>query len=112
MATTYFPWESPVDSDKEFNLFTITATSGHGDATSEHSSGVAVGPWRVTRKLPSDARQIITKMLSLEPKQRPSVDEVLQSSWLQGIPACSQSKDGEVHRAPGHEHILKKKQPK
>jgi serine/threonine protein kinase len=39
-------------------------------------------------KLPSDAIHIIYRMLDPDPAERPTIDQVLQDSWIQAIPVC------------------------
>ena len=86
------------------------ASSGqkNGAAGSDHATKgeVIKGPWRLLRILPRESRHIIGRMLKVDPKERATMDEVLEDDWVTETPVCSQEEQGEVRRAPGHEHTL------
>jgi hypothetical protein len=67
---------------------------------------VVKGPWRLLRILPRESRHIIGRMLKVDPKERATMDEVMGDEWVVETPVCSQEEQGEVRRAPGHEHTL------
>lgn len=69
-------------------------------------SEVVKGPWRLLRILPRESRHIIGRMLKVDPKERATMDEVMADDWVMETPVCSQEEQGEVRRAPGHEHTL------
>lgn len=58
-------------------------------------------------KLPSDSIDIIYRMLDPDADSRPSINEVLQDSWIQAIPVCHGQFDD-----TGMEHIHSKPQPR
>jgi serine/threonine protein kinase len=67
---------------------------------------VVRGPWRLLRILPRESRHIIGRMLKVDPKERATMDEVMADEWVMETPVCSQEEQGEVRRAPGHEHTM------
>lgn len=69
-------------------------------------SEVIRGPWRLLRLLPRETRNIIGKMLELEPEKRATLEELLGDPWVANTPVCSQLEGGRVITAPGHEHTL------
>jgi len=77
-----------------------TSSDQHGKAE------VVKGPWRLLRILPRESRHIIGRMLKVDPKERATMDEVMADEWINETPVCSQEEQGEVSRAPGHEHTL------
>ncbi|GAB1196987.1 hypothetical protein APSETT444_006268 [Aspergillus pseudonomiae] len=72
---------------------------------------VIKGPWRLLRLLPRESRYIIGRMLKVSVKERAILDDVLTDEWIRNIDACHQEVSGEVHRAPGHTHILEPPSP-
>ena len=69
-------------------------------------SEIIKGPWRLLRLLPRETRNIIGKMLELEPEKRATLEELLGDQWVANTPVCSQLEGGRVITAPGHEHTL------
>lgn len=67
---------------------------------------VIKGPWRLLRILPRESRYIIGRMLKVDPKERATLNEVLTDEWVMNIRVCRQEDNGEIIRAPGHDHIL------
>ena len=64
------------------------------------------GPWRLLRLLPRETRHIIGRMLKVDPRERATMEEVMDDEWVRETPVCSQVEEGKVSRAPGHEHTL------
>lgn len=64
------------------------------------------GPWRLLRLLPRETRAIMGKMLEIQPSNRATLDEMTADPWIMNTPVCSQTEDGRVIRARGHEHTL------
>ncbi|KAI9672012.1 MAG: serine/threonine protein kinase [Trizodia sp. TS-e1964] len=64
------------------------------------------GPWRLLRVLPRESRNIISKMLELDPKRRATLEDVLSDPWISGTVPCRQEEGGRVILAPGHSHTL------
>lgn len=130
MTMRRFPWKVPCQTDDFFSLFTKIPNvdeSGYDelrqledgslsthppDEVRSSSSRNAIlwgqiyGPWRLLRMLPAESRQIIGRMLDVDPNRRPTIDQVLQSQWICEIPACQQAENGRVLRADGHGHLL------
>jgi serine/threonine protein kinase len=84
----------------------LEADPTNGTSTGSTKAEVVRGPWRLLRILPRDSRHIIGRMLKVDPKERATMDEVLSDEWVVETPVCSQEEQGEVKRAPGHEHTL------
>lgn len=92
----------------------VDQTNGASNGSTKASAGsdysgkgeVVKGPWRLLRILPRESRHIIGRMLKVEPKERATMDEVMADDWVIETPVCSQEEQGEVRRAPGHEHTL------
>lgn len=85
-------------SNGSAKISTASDASGKGE--------VVKGPWRLLRILPRETRHIIGRMLKVDPKERATMDEILSDDWVLETPVCSQEEQGEVRRAPGHEHTL------
>lgn len=64
------------------------------------------GPWRVLRLLPRESRHIMGRMLQVSPKNRATLQEMLDDPWIANSPVCRQEENGEVVSAPGHTHTL------
>ncbi|KAJ5098441.1 hypothetical protein N7532_005442 [Penicillium argentinense] len=67
---------------------------------------VIKGPWRLLRILPRESRFIIGRMLKVNPKERATLDEVLEDEWVRNILTCTQDSAGTVSPASNHKHIL------
>lgn len=67
---------------------------------------VIKGPWRLLRILPRESRNIIGRMLKVDPKERATLDEVLADDWVRNIATCQQEVNGEVIPAKNHTHVL------
>ena len=72
---------------------------------------VIKGPWRLLRLLPRESRHIIGRMLEINPKNRATLQEVLDDPWVSGTVICRQELGGEVIRADGHDHTLEPPAP-
>lgn len=87
----------------------------HNDSKSEPVSrqttagtdtAVIKGPLRLLRLLPRETRHIIGRMLTLNPKDRADMDEILEDPWVQNALVCRQEEGGSVFLAPNHKHTL------
>jgi serine/threonine protein kinase len=84
-----------------------TANGSNGAAPEvEKKPEVIKGPWRLLRLLPRESRHIIGRMLEINPKNRATLDEVLEDPWVSGTAICRQELGGAVIRAEGHFHTL------
>ncbi len=72
----------------------------------QQQPGVIKGPWRLLRLLPRDSRNIIGRMLELDPARRATLEEMLAEPWIARSPVCRQEAGGRVVSAPGHTHTL------
>lgn len=64
------------------------------------------GPIRLLRLLPRDTRQIIGRMLEIDPAKRATMDEILENEWVQNALVCKQEEGGVCYHAPNHRHHL------
>lgn len=73
-----------------------------------HSSrdGELKGPTRLLRLLPRETRNIIGKMLELDPTKRAKIDDIWQDSWISSTQICRQDDNGTVHKSTNHLHTL------
>ncbi|KAH9904091.1 Pkinase-domain-containing protein [Xylariomycetidae sp. FL2044] len=69
------------------------------------------GPWRLLRMLPRESRHIIARMLTINPKERAQMFEILADPWVSETPICSQVDSGQVVKADDHTHILEPPAP-
>lgn len=67
---------------------------------------VIKGPWRLVRLLPRESRYIIVRMLKVDPRERATLEEVLNDYWIRTIAVCQQDESGKIISAPGHTHVL------
>lgn len=64
------------------------------------------GPWRLLRLLPRESRHIIGRMLTIDPKKRAKMPEILDDPWVSDTVICRQVGPGQVVKAEDHTHIL------
>ncbi|KAL7627689.1 Nitrogen permease reactivator protein [Parahypoxylon ruwenzoriense] len=69
------------------------------------------GPWRLLRLLPRESRHIIGRMLTIDPKQRAQMSEILDEPWVSDTVVCRQVDNGKVMQAPDHTHVLEPPTP-
>jgi serine/threonine protein kinase len=81
-------------------------TKGSTNSVESGKPEVVKGPWRLLRILPRESRHIIGRMLKVDPRERATMDEIMEDEWVLQTPVCSQEEQGEVIRAPGHQHTL------
>lgn len=72
----------------------------------EQRKEVIRGPWRLLRLLPRESRHIIGRMLTIDPKKRAKMAEILEDPWVSDTVICRQVGPGEVVKADDHTHIL------
>ncbi|MCJ1391811.1 serine/threonine protein kinase [Xylographa bjoerkii] len=93
----------------------VSLPEASGVATPELSvvgkQEVIKGPWRLLRLLPRESRNIIGRMLEINPRRRATIEEMLADPWVSGTPVCRQVEGGKVIKAPGHEHTLEPSSP-
>lgn len=81
-----------------------TSTTSSKDAPA--SKEVIRGPWRLLRLLPRESRHIIGRMLTIDPRQRATMLDILDEPWVSDTVICRQDAPGKVDPAPDHTHIL------
>ncbi|KAI0395911.1 Pkinase-domain-containing protein [Xylariaceae sp. FL0594] len=127
MALRRFPWKEPRTTDSSFKLFAAEPTPGHDpknlilpsqpatdDADSsnakpddkERPKELIRGPWRLLRMLPRESRYIIWRMLTVDPKERAKMSEVLEEPWVSDTIICRQVSPGVILNAEDHTHVL------
>lgn len=103
----YYPRENAAQTAQTSISESVSsaAAASRSDApTVKHE--IIRGPWRLLRLLPRETRAIMGKMLEIQPSNRATLDEMTADPWIMNSPVCSQTEDGRVIRAPGHEHTL------
>lgn len=87
-------------------------TTRDGERSSEQQRPETIkGSWRLLRLLPRESRNIISRMLELDPKKRATLDEILADPWVDSSPVCRQIDHGQVIKATGHTHTLESSTP-
>ncbi|KAI1919454.1 Nitrogen permease reactivator protein [Ophidiomyces ophidiicola] len=81
------------------------SSAGAGSGSAKRHE-VIKGPWRLLRLLPRDSRQIISRMLKVNPRERATLEEVLSDDWVRTREVCRQEESGQVINAPNHTHVL------
>ena len=84
----------------------VTRTSEPGARIDPPKPEVIRGPWRLLRLLPRETRNIMGKMLQVNPKQRATLEDLQADPWMSTTAFCQQIEGGQVVRAEGHEHTL------
>ncbi|CDK25128.1 unnamed protein product [Kuraishia capsulata CBS 1993] len=104
MILVRFPWKAPKMSDASFKAFATTPDPA--DLKSNDSSRAkTVGPYRLLRLLPSASRDLIGKMLIVDPAKRITMQHIVDSPWVQEIKNCYYL-DGVLMKGPDHKHHL------
>lgn len=83
-----------------------TSAGAHNGEKKEEKKEVIRGPWRILRLLPRESRNIIHRMLDMNPKTRAKMDEILEEPWVADTVICQQLEDGGVLSAESHTHVL------
>ncbi|KAI0017484.1 Pkinase-domain-containing protein [Xylariomycetidae sp. FL0641] len=83
------------------------ATTGEKKEVKE----VIRGPWRLLRLLPRESRHIIGRMLTIDPKKRAKMAEILDEPWVSDTVICRQVGPGQVENASDHTHVLEPPAP-
>ena len=89
---------NPTDGQSELpERRTVTATK---------SQKQIHGPYRLMRLLPHASRPIISKMLTIDIKNRATMKEILNDEWFLDIKYCTIDEDGNTINDPGHNHTI------
>ncbi|TRX98744.1 hypothetical protein FHL15_000086 [Xylaria flabelliformis] len=98
--------EEPPKSPKQSKI----ESSGTDNRDTERKE-VIRGPWRLLRLLPRDSRHIIGRMLTIDPKKRATMAEILDEPWVSDTVICRQVAPGQIEKAEDHTHVLEPPAP-
>ncbi|CEP60174.1 putative serine/threonine protein kinase HRK1 LALA0_S01e04676g [Lachancea lanzarotensis] len=70
------------------------------------SRRVMHGPYRLLRLLPHASRPIMSRILTIDPNERATMEEVYRDQWFSSIPYCTKDLKKMVRNAPGHTHTI------
>ncbi|SCV02555.1 LAME_0H02718g1_1 [Lachancea meyersii CBS 8951] len=70
------------------------------------SKRVMNGPYRLLRLLPHASRPIMSRILTIDPKERATMQEIYQDPWFSTIPYCTNDLKKVVRHAAGHTHTV------
>ncbi|KAI0161182.1 Pkinase-domain-containing protein [Hypoxylon sp. FL1284] len=90
---------------------TEALTPGAADSNGAEKKEVIRGPWRLLRLLPRESRHIIGRMLTIDPRRRAQMAEILEEPWVSDTVICRQMGHGEVIKAEDHTHVLEPPAP-
>ncbi|AMD19100.1 HBR199Wp [Eremothecium sinecaudum] len=96
MVVKRFPWKKPREDVSSFKLFCQEP---------EDESDCSRGPQRISRVLPRQSRELISKMLIIQPEKRISIDAVVKDPWFISIDCCTNKHKG-THVTKEHTHNL------
>ncbi|OTB08240.1 hypothetical protein M426DRAFT_317360 [Hypoxylon sp. CI-4A] len=99
------------DAKQQRPKSTDSPAPGSGDANSQDKKEVIKGPWRLLRLLPRESRHIIGRMLTIDPKKRAQMPEILEEPWVSDTVICRQVAHGQVIHAEDHTHVLEPPAP-
>ncbi|KAJ8100979.1 kinase-like domain-containing protein [Lipomyces tetrasporus] len=116
MLLRRFPWKAPRKSDNSFRLFSSPpADPEHPELPSRppgtnpdgtSPTPVIKGPWRLLRLMPHETRDIVGRMLELDPDKRATLKEIFADPFVSGIQMCTVDKEGKMVNSANHEHTL------
>ncbi|ODV62656.1 putative serine/threonine protein kinase RTK1, partial [Ascoidea rubescens DSM 1968] len=93
MILKRFPWKCPRLTDSSFKNF-ATMPDNFDPAIRDENGNVIIpksktrGPYKLLRLLPHASRELIGRMLDLNPETRITLKEVFESEWLNNIDHC------------------------
>ncbi|KAI1386508.1 Pkinase-domain-containing protein [Hypoxylon trugodes] len=90
---------------------TDSPTNGGTDGNTQDKKEIIRGPWRLLRLLPRESRHIIGRMLTIDPKKRAQMPEILDEPWVSDTIICRQVSHGQVIHAEDHTHVLEPPAP-
>lgn len=90
------------------------ATNGEAKHQRSRSQGanqterreVISGPWRILKQLPRESRNIIWRMLEVDPRKRVKMEQIIRDPWVANSVICRETDTGQVISALGHTHTL------
>ncbi|KAF3021975.1 serine/threonine protein kinase [Neopestalotiopsis sp. 37M] len=101
--------EKSEKSDAASSSSKSTSANGNGSSTTKDAPApkeVIRGPWRLLRLLPRESRHIVGRMLTIDPRKRATMQEILDEPWVSDTVICRQEGPGNIDPAPDHTHIL------
>jgi serine/threonine protein kinase len=131
MILRRFPWRTPSRSNEAFALFvamecpktrlapnppsrassaesvTVINISITGEGDVKDGGNVTekvLGSWGLLRLLPVESREVVKKMLTIDPERRPTLQNVMEMSWVAGSECCTEDADGRSCPVDGHRH--------
>ena len=87
------------------------STTGGADNQGGDRKEIIRGPWRLLRLLPRESRHVMGRMLTVDPKKRAKMPEILDDPWVSDTVICRQMGPGQVVKADDHTHILEPPAP-
>ncbi|KAK2766945.1 serine/threonine protein kinase [Arachnomyces sp. PD_36] len=104
--------QTKVGQNGESNgILKSTGTDGKSAQSTGQRQETVKGPWRLLRILPRETRYIIGRMLKVDPRERATLEEVLDDDWVRNSQVCYQDQNGDVVSAENHGHILEAPAP-
>ncbi|KAI0430997.1 kinase-like domain-containing protein [Xylaria sp. FL1042] len=97
--------KSPKQSKPELS------TVSQADNKDTERKEVIKGPWRLLRLLPRECRHIMGRMLTIDPKKRADMTEILDEPWVSDTVICRQVGPGMIEKAEDHDHVLEPPAP-
>ncbi|KAI1813697.1 Pkinase-domain-containing protein [Poronia punctata] len=90
---------------------TGSSTTSQPDSKDPERKEVIRGPWRLLRLLPRETRYIIGRMLTIDPKKRADMAEIVSEPWISDTVICRQVSPGVIMNAEDHTHVLEPPAP-
>lgn len=108
MILKRFPWKIPQATEPSYRSFAGIPDDSK-DAKPEDPRRPK-GPDRLLRLLPQESRELVSKMLLIDPTKRALLPEIVEDEFYLSINQCSQKKDAQgktyVENADNHTHHL------
>ncbi|KAK7998093.1 hypothetical protein PG989_006133 [Apiospora arundinis] len=98
--------EKPKIEGSSSTTITAQASGKPVTSTAPPAKEVIRGPWRLLRLLPRESRHIIGRMLTIKPRDRATMTEILEEPWVSDTVICRQIAPGQIISADDHTHIL------
>ncbi|CUM52834.1 uncharacterized protein AC631_02825 [Debaryomyces fabryi] len=123
MILKRFPWKIPKVSDPSYKSFITDPVetdteelandvhnSLHVSSSDNANKRHSTGPYRLLRLLPTQARYLIEKMLTVDPLQRYTIKDVVKDEFYLSIDHChtieSEGQPKSIYSADNHKHHL------
>ncbi|GAW18884.1 hypothetical protein ANO14919_083670 [Xylariales sp. No.14919] len=103
--------DSTIEAPKSSKQSKTEPSTAQADSKDPERKEVIKGPWRLLRLLPRECRHIIGRMLTIDPKKRANMGEILDEPWVSDAVICRQVGPGLIEKAEDHTHILEPPAP-